>query len=301
MHRAIAAWLTEHPWRVVIASALCGALSQLMLPFTVLASAIPVLAVLHFDARLGLIAAAVGAASASWIVFSLVPAVMPATFVGIVLLYFGPLALAVLLKRTGSLNLCFQISVLSIGVLLAGVYTALADPVAVWKPLLDQILTATQASAGLKTQAERDALVSVLARSMWGAAGAFALATVFSTLLLGRWWQSLLRAPGSFGAEYQRLRLGVTLGVVVTLLFVLAMATDVALFAALASVAIMALTFQGLAAAHRSRAGGRLKLGWLAAIYLLLVVPLSNVVTMFALALWGFADNWLRPRRPASL
>jgi hypothetical protein len=301
MHRAIAAWLTEHPWRVVIASALCGALSQLMLPFTVLASAIPVLAVLHFDARLGLIAAAVGAASASWIVFSLVPAVMPATFVGIVLLYFGPLALAVLLKRTGSLNLCFQISVLSIGVLLAGVYTALADPVAVWKPLLDQILTATQASAGLKTQAERDALVAVLARSMWGAAGAFALATVFSTLLLGRWWQSLLRAPGSFGAEYQRLRLGVTLGVVVTLLFVLAMATDVALFAALASVAIMALTFQGLAAAHRSRAGGRLKLGWLAAIYLLLVVPLSNVVTMFALALWGFADNWLRPRRPASL
>ena len=301
MHRAIAAWLTEHPWRVVIASALCGALSQLMLPFTVLASAIPVLAVLHFEARLGLIAAAVGAASASWIVFSLVPAVMPATFVGIVLLYFGPLALAVLLKRTGSLNLCFQISVLSIGVLLAGVYTALADPVAVWKPLLDQILTATQASAGLKTQAERDALVSVLARSMWGAAGAFALATVFSTLLLGRWWQSLLRSPGSFGAEYQRLRLGVTLGVAVTLLFVLAMATDVALFAALASVAIMALTFQGLAAAHRSRAGGRLKLGWLAAIYLLLVVPLSNVVTMFALALWGFADNWLRPRRPASL
>jgi hypothetical protein len=301
MHRAIAAWLTEHPWRVVIASALCGALSQLMLPFTVLASAIPVLAVLHFDARLGLIAAAVGAASASWIVVSLVPAVMPATFVGIVLLYFGPLALAVLLKRTGSLNLCFQISVLSIGVLLAGVYTALADPVAVWKPLLDQILTATQASAGLKTQAERDALVAVLARSMWGAAGAFALATVFSTLLLGRWWQSLLRSPGSFGAEYQRLRLGVTLGVAVTLLFVLAMATDVALFAALASVAIMALTFQGLAAAHRSRAGGRLKLGWLAAIYLLLVVPLSNVVTMFALALWGFADNWLRPRRPASL
>lgn len=301
MHRAIAAWLTEHPWRAVIASALCGALSQMMLPFTVLASAIPVLAVLHFDARLGLAAAVVGAASASWIVFVLVPTVLPATFVGIVLLYFAPLALAMLLKRTGSLNLCFQVSVLCIALLLAGVYTALADPVAVWTPLLEQLLDATQATAGLKTQAERDALVAVLARSMWGAAGAFALATVFSTLLLGRWWHSLLRAPGAFGSEYQRLRLGVTLGMAVTLLFVLAMATEVDLFAALASVAIMALMFQGLAAAHRSRAGGRLKLGWLAAIYLLLVVPLSNVVTMFALALWGFADNWLRPRRPASL
>jgi len=69
----------------------------------------------------------------------------------------------------------------------------------------------------------------------------------------------------------------------------------------LATVALMALTFQGLAAAHRSRAGGRLKLGWLAAIYLLLIVPLSRVVTMFVLASWGFIDNWFRPRRPASL
>jgi hypothetical protein len=25
------------------------------------------------------------------------------------------------------------------------------------------------------------------------------------------------------------------------------------------------------------------------------------MLTMFVLAIWGFADNWLRPRRPASL
>jgi hypothetical protein len=56
-----------------------------------------------------------------------------------------------------------------------------------------------------------------------------------------------------------------------------------------------------LSAAHRSRAGGRLGRGWLAAIYVLLIAPLSNVVTMFVLRSWGFADNWLRPRRSASL
>ena len=49
------------------------------------------------------------------------------------------------------------------------------------------------------------------------------------------------------------------------------------------------------------RASGRLNRGWLAAIYLLLIVPLSSMLTMFVLASWGFADNWLRPRRPASL
>ena len=61
MHRALAAWLTEYPWRPIVASALCGALAQLMLPLALLACAIPVLTVLRFDARLGLAAAEAGA------------------------------------------------------------------------------------------------------------------------------------------------------------------------------------------------------------------------------------------------
>ena len=300
MHRALATWLTEHPWRAVIAIAFCGALSQLMLPFTVLACAIPVLTVLRFDARFGFITAAVGAGTACWVVYSLVPTVMPGTYSGIALAFFSPVALAVLLKRTGSLNLCFQVAVLAAGVLLVIVHVALADPIGAWKAPLTQLLDTMQPS-GL-TQADRDAIVVALARPMWGALGALALATVFGALLLGRWWDSLLRPElGAFGREYQQLRLGVVLGVAVTVLFVLAMVTDVALISWLTWIAFMALTFQGLSAAHRSRAGGRLGRGWLAAIYVLLIAPLSNVVTMFVLASWGFADNWLRPRRSASL
>lgn len=301
MHRAIAAWLTERPWRAAVAIVFCGALSQLLLPFTVLASAIPVLSALRFDARIGLGVAAIGAAAASWIVYSLAPSVLPGTFPGIVLSFFGPVALALLLKRTGSLNLCYQVAVLVAGALLVVVHVSLADPVAVWKTLLTQLLDSMQA-AGLNTQADRDALVDSLARSMWGALGALTLAFVFGTLLLGRWWESLLRAePGAFGSEYRQLRLGIVLGVTATALFVLALTTEIALVASLAWVAFVALAFQGLAAAHRSRAGGRLSRGWLAAIYLLLVVPLSMIQTLFVLASWGFADNWLRPRRPASL
>jgi hypothetical protein len=271
-----------------------------MLPFTVIACAIPVLTVLRFDAKLGFAVAAVGAGTASWIVYSLAPSVMPGTYPGIALTFVSPAALAVLLKRSGSLNLCFQVAVLVAGALLAAVSVAWEDPIGAWKGPLTQLLDSMQAP-GL-TQADRDAIVAAFAPPMWGALGAFALATVFGVLLLGRWWESLLRPEvGAFGREYQRLRLGVVLGVVVTVLFVLAMATDVVMISWLTSDAIMALTFQGLAAAHRSRAGGKLKVGWLAAIYLLLIVPLSNVVTMFVLASWGFVDNWLRPRRPASL
>jgi hypothetical protein len=198
------------------------------------------------------------------------------------------------------LNLCVQVAVLTVAVLLAVVDLALTDPIAAWKVPLTELMDAMQAR-GL-TQADRDAIVAAFAPPMWGALGAIALATVFGVLLLGRWWESLLLPQaGAFGTEYRRLRLGIALGVVVTVLFVLAMATDVVLISWLTSVAFMALTFQGLAAAHRSRAGGKLKVGWLAAIYLLLIVPLSNVLTMFVLASWGFVDNWLRPRQAARL
>lgn len=300
MHRAIAAWLTERPWRAAVAIAFCGALTQLIPPLTVLVCAIPVLSALRFDARIGVGVAAIGTAAAWWITYSLAPAVMTGTFLGIALTFFGPLGLALLLKRTGSMNLCFQVAVLSIAVLLAVVHAALPDPVAFWKPLLMQMLDSMQA-AGIKIEGDRDALVAGWAPAMWGALGGLTLATVFGSMLVGRWWDTLLRAPGAFGAEYRNLRLGVALGVAVTVVFVLAMTTDSPLISALAWVAFVALAFQGLAAAHRSRAGGRLNRGWLAAIYLLLVVPLSMMVTMFVLAIWGFADNWLRPRRPASL
>ena len=65
MHRAIAAWLTERPWRAAGAIAFFGVLAQLMPPFTVFASAIPVLSALRFDARIGLAVAAIGTAAAT--------------------------------------------------------------------------------------------------------------------------------------------------------------------------------------------------------------------------------------------
>ena len=300
MHRAIAAWLTERPWRAAGVIAFFGVLTQLVPPLTVFVCAIPVLSVLRFDAKNGLIVAAIGTAAACYITYSLASTVMAGTFIGIALTFFGPLALGLLLKRTGSLNLCFQVAVLAIGVLLAVVHAVLPDPVGFWKPVLLQMLDSMQ-QAGIKIEGDRNALVAGWAPQMWGALGGLALATLFGSMLLGRWWDSLVRAPGAFGAEYRNLRLGVALGAVVTVVFVLAIVTNSPLISALAWVAFVALAFQGLAAAHRSRAGGRLNRGWLAAIYLLLVVPLSSMLTMIVLAAWGFADNWWRPRRPASL
>ena len=295
MHRAIALWLTERSWRAAVVIPICSLLALLMpLPLMSLAGAIPVLVALRMEAQTGFTIAAGGALMVGVVVF-FAGELTTATVLGIAIAFFGPVALALLLKRTGSLNLCFQVAVLGAAALLVAIHVAVPDPVAVWTKFLNELL-APMLAAGLKIEGDQDAFIQTWARAMWGVFAGIALTVVFGALLLGRWWYSLLESPGAFGSEYRRLRIGLTLGVAVTALFVIALATDSPLVSSLAWVAIIALAFQGLAAAHRSRAGGRLSRGWLAAIYVLLVVPLSTWVTVFVLAIWGFADNWLRPR-----
>ena len=295
MHRAIAVWLTGHPWRAAFASAMSGALSpQMPLPFLVVAGAIAVLVALRFEMRHALTMAVAAGAAASWVVLSVT---QPSAWLalGIGLLFFGPLLLGWLLRRTGSLNLAFQVIMLSMALLLMVLFALLPDPVGMWREQIE-LVWASMANAGLRIEGDRDLIIAAWSRTMWGALAALSLATVFGAVLLGRWWQSLLDSPGSFGVEYRQLRLGRALGVATTVLFIVALLSESALVASLAWVAFAALAFQGLAAAHRSKAVGRLDRGWLVAIYVLLIVlPVTSIV-VFMLAIWGFADNWLRPR-----
>ena len=264
------------------------------MPFMVLAGAIPVLVALRSSSQQALGLSATAAVAALWPVISVAQTV-PWAIVGVVALISGPLLLALLLKRTGSLNLCFQVALATVAAVVIVVHLALPDPAAVWVGLLKGLVE-SMAAAGLHIKGSPDAVIALWSRILWGALAALALATVLGALFLGCWWQTLLDSPGRFGVEYQRLRLGSALGLVVTVLFVAALLTSSALMASLAWVALVALSFQGLAAAHRSKAGGRLNRGWLAAIYVLLIVPLSTSVTVLVLAMWGFADNWLRPQ-----
>lgn len=295
MHRAIAVWLTGHPWRAALASAMSGALSpQLPLPFLVIAGAIAVLVALRFDLRYAVGMAFTAGAAASWVVLS---AARPGGWLifALGLLFFGPVLLGWLLRRSGSLNLAFQVTLLSMALLLMVLFAVLPDPVGMWREQI-QLVWTSMAKAGLQIEGDRAVIIDAWSRTMWGALAALALATVFGAVLLGRWWQSLLDTPGSFGVEYRQLRLGRALGIATTMLFIVALLTDSALVASLAWVAFAALAFQGLAAAHRSKAVGRLDRGWLVAIYVLLIVlPVTSIV-VFMLAIWGFADNWLRPR-----
>jgi hypothetical protein len=295
MHRAFAVWLTGHPWRAAFASAVCGVFAlQMPLPFLVLTGAIAVLVALRFDLRYAVLMAIVSGAAASGVVLS---AATPSGWLvfALAVLFFGPVLLGWLLRVSGSLNLVYQVCLLGLALLLVLLFAVLPDPVGMWRAQIEAVWT-SMANAGFRIEGDRDYNVAAWSRTMWGALAAMTLVTVFGSVLLGRWWQSLLDAPGSFGAEYRQLRLGRALGIATTVLLIAALVTDSALVASLAWVTFTALAFQGLAAAHRSKAVGRLNRGWLVAIYVLLIVlPVTSIV-VFMLALWGFADNWLRPR-----
>ena len=299
MHRAIAAWLNERSWHAGVACAVCGVMApQMPLPFLILAGAIPALIVLSKDGRLGVALAATASVAAASVIL---PMAEPATWtlVGIVAIVFSATILASIWRRTGSPNLCFQVAILATALALVLVYAVLPDPTAVWVERLTQLMH-SMAEAGLSVKGDVNVLVQLWARTMWGALAAMTLGAILASLFLGRWWHSLLHSPGAFGAEYRQLRLGRVLGIGATILFILALSLESELVDSLAWVGLAGLAFQGLAAAHRGKAVGRLNRGWLAAIYVLLLMPLSTSITVFVLAIWGFTDNWLQPRRAGS-
>ena len=86
--------------------------------------------------------------------------------------------------------------------------------------------------------------------------------------------------------------MGKSLGVVAIVVIVAAALTDIELVDCLSWIAMSALAYQGLAAAHRRKAAKQLGQGGLVAIYVFLIVPLSAFVMVTLLAAWGVADNW---------
>jgi hypothetical protein len=298
MHRSFAGWLSGETWRAALFTAIFGVMSpQGLSPVAMAAGAIPVLITLRKDVRSGMWVTIVGSTAVTALLLSVEQSLSFALLcVSSVLL--APYALAVVLKRTGSLTLCFQLAVLVAGLVLCVLHLSLPNPVQSWQALLREAAHA-MTEAGLVL--DEAALYKSLSVTNWGTYVSLWLLTVLGAVFLGRWWQSLLEAPGEFGAEYRQLRLGVVLGAVAFVAMVAKVLPEswgltTPLLSALAWPAILALALQGLAAVHQLKAVGRIGRGWLVTVYVLLFVPISMFMTVIALAGWGLADNWQRTR-----
>lgn len=295
MYGALAAWLTERPWRAALVAACFGLFSlQSAMLFGAVASAVPVLVLLERGGNAGANVMLVGSASVigtllyfgqSWWVA-----------LGYAGLLFGlPTLMGELLRRSGSLTLVFQLTVLASVAVLCAIYALMPSPASIWEQLLRQAFDAlAQAGVGMD-----ESLIAPLARTLWGAVIAVLAFSSLGSVFLARWCQGLLHEPGAFGREFQQLRTGVALGTILVAATIASFATNAALLDSVAWVAIMALALQGLATAHRAKAEGHLQRSWLVAIYVLLIVPLSMFVTVVVLAVWGLVDRWWRTRPSA--
>jgi hypothetical protein len=293
MNRSFASWLADNPGGAVFVTALLGLLPLFGLGFAFfLPGAVPALVVLLRGPRLGL-AIAVGAAGLLTAAMWLVGRPLPVGLIYSAWVLGPPLALAMLLARTGSLSMCLQMAVLAGVAMLVILHQTLGDPEKFWAPFVRDLAHEMQ-RRGLPMDLEKEGLVETLARTLWGWVTALTMVLAMCAVFLARWWQWPQERPGRFGAEFQQIRLGVVLGTAGAALIAASIWVDQPLVDDLERIFLGALMLVGLAAAHRYKAAGRLGAGWLWAIYLLLV--LAAPVMVAALAGWGFVDNWLRSR-----
>jgi len=293
MNRSLASWLADNPGGAVFVTGLLGLLPLFGLGFAFfLPGAVPALLVLLRGPRFGL-AIALGAAGLLTFAMWLVGRPVPVGLIYSAWVLGPPLALAVLLARTGSLSLCLQLAVLAGVVMLVLLHLTLGDPEKFWAPFVRDLAQEMQ-RRGLPMDLEKEGLVETLARTLWGWVTALTMVLAMCAVFLARWWQWPQERPGRFGAEFQQIRLGVVLGTAGAALIAASIWVDQPLVDDLERIFLGALMLVGLAAAHRYKAAGRLGAGWLWAIYLLLV--LAAPVMVAALAGWGFVDNWLRSR-----
>jgi hypothetical protein len=118
------------------------------------------------------------------------------------------------------------------------------------------------------------------------------------TVLLARWWQSVLYNPGGFRAEFYRLRLPRMVGVVTLVVMALALVQtglDQDMFRDLVVILVFLFLFQGVATVHRTVAARGLSSGWLAGMYVLLLLMPQLVLFI---AVIGMADSWLGGQKP---
>jgi hypothetical protein len=298
--KALAAYIVSGRWQAILAASISGALTVLVPPFgsmlNYLAAAIVALVTLHIGILPGLQVMAM-AAAVTLLLYQLVGVQAVVALVMILMLWLPCWIAATVLQQTSNLGQSFKAAVLFGVCLLLLVFSFYGDPAAWWMEQL-QLVEATLAEAGLSFPALMDEqLLQEVSALMTGVVIASLVIGVLASLLLARWWQSVLVHPGAFREEFYGLRLGVTNGLITLGIMLLArfMQGAVSDFGAqLAMIMLVPYLLAGLAVIHclLYRAGrGR---GWLIGIYVLLAfVPQATLL----LAAGGLVDTWVDFRR----
>jgi hypothetical protein len=271
-----------------------SAVLSLVLPLVaVISSAVVALVTLRQGAREGLLVAGIaglGSGVLAWLALG-----TPWPGLGFLAVLWAPLwALALVLRVTRNLALTAQGAALIGLLILLSLHLATEDPAAYWVGILEP-LRASLVEGGVIAEAASQALIEGLSRWMTGAFAASLYVQFLLALLLGRWWQAVLYNPGGFGAEFRGLRLSPVLGYAALTLVGLRLWQPEAIWGYELLVLILPLLLlQGLAVVHGVRHSVGAGVGWLVALYVLLVVAMPYAEVLVSGL--GLADLWLDVR-----
>jgi hypothetical protein len=205
-------------------------------------------------------------------------------------------ALAMVLRQRVRLDDTLLVACAMGWALVLGTWLFVADPAALWRDLLHRMMPPETMATRFDLPAETvRQMIDMMAPLMTGLVAMSVVFSAVTSLLLARWWQSLLYNPGGFGHEFRSLRLGRTAALVTVAISALALFTAAPLIDSLALVVASVYVFQGLAVAHGVVNGLQLGPAWLAALYIALVPLMPYVVV--GLMIVGAVDAWADYRR----
>ena len=173
-----------------------------------------------------------------------------------------------------------------------GSYGVLGDPVAWWRSQL-AVFTPAFEQLGV-TGVTVDALLTAMARSMTPGLGMMLCVWTVLGLLLARAWQAGLYNPGGFGTEFRALRFGKKTALVAVGLWLLGELAGWPLLLSLGWVLGVLFALQTLAVGHAAVHARRMGIGWLIALYVLLVLAVPGI---YPIVVFGMVDNFIDVRK----
>ncbi len=177
-----------------------------------------------------------------------------------------------------------------------GLHMMLTDTSAWWLELLRAMLQPAL-SEGAPNRENLDLLLQQWGPFMTRFFGAATTSGMLLTILLARYWHSILDNPGGFGTEFRALKIDQGTLLIALLIMVGGMFwSDMVgvVISDLMGPVVAALVFLGLAVSHGLVKVRKLGRGWLVVLYVLLLVPPHPAVS--GLSMLGLLDGWLNFR-----
>ncbi len=274
---------------MIVASSL-ALLSLMMPPVSVLSSAAVALVTLRLGAKEGL--TILGCSSlATAILGFLVIGSFQFALMYVMVLWLPVWLIAIVLRESRSLFLTIEIAVW-VGVLgVIGFYLYDADPAALWKSILTQMIPVEAPVVDLQQK------IDMLVHYMTGIIAAGSVCGLLFGLFLGRWWQANLYNPGGFKQEFLFLQCKGRLSVGAFALVGIALATSGVISEIVWNTTILLFVLfavTGTAVLHTVFS----KMKWERFIVPMLYITLFLIPhAILLVALVGLSDPWLNLRK----